>query len=406
MQHSLFQSCVICLSVMSQKEIVNFYFKRKADMNYYKCRCGNVRNKTERGATEIWSSTSPETIKTFWTNFAEKTTTLFPLLTQPKAKTIYCRLDWLSTRLPFNFCEKEATRKYSNLKDISSKTLTSYMTKTVKLVEKEFEKTLPDKFALMIDGWSKMGSSTHCWRLCFFPSKAGQTKYFFLTFAPLVDETSYTADNHLELLEFVLSVYNKSFENVSFIVCDNENLNKSIARKMGKLMIGCSSHCLNLAVKFTYLEFSEENELWNKLMKKLSTLKHSAIRRRQWNLRPVLKNEKRWSSIFSMLTRYFELRPFIDTKDPDLPPYVLTPQKENQIEAYLEDLKIFEFVSKKLQKEKTTILWPLLDIFIKISKFDLILAASLKYCIFASLWVWNCESDEKRKSNSTGRSNS
>ena len=35
------------------------------------------------------------------------------------------------------------------------------MTKTVRLVEKRDWKALSDKFALMIDGWSEMGSSTH-----------------------------------------------------------------------------------------------------------------------------------------------------------------------------------------------------------------------------------------------------
>ena len=119
-------------------------------------------------------------------------------------------------------------------------------------------------------------------------------------------------------------------------------------------MIGCSSHRLNLAVKYTYREFSEEIELVNKLKKKLSTLKQSSIPHGKCNLRPVLKNETSWSSIFSMLTRYFELKPFIDTKDPELPPYVFTPQKENQIENYLEDLKNSESVSKKLQNENTT----------------------------------------------------
>ena len=138
----------------------------------------------------------------------------------------------------------------------------------------------------MIDGWSEMMGgwfNTICWCLCFFPSKAGRTKYFFLVFAPLVDKTSYTADNFLELLEFVLSVYNKSFENVSFIVCDNENLNKSIARRMGKPMLGCSSHRFNLAVKSTYPEFSEEIEFVNELNIKLSILKQSAILRRKCN---------------------------------------------------------------------------------------------------------------------------
>ena len=52
-----------------------------------------------------------------------------------------------------------------------------------------------------------------------------------------------------------------------------------------------------------------------------------------------------------MLTRYLELRPFIETKNAELPPYVLTSRRENQIKK---DLKIFETVSNKMQNEKTT----------------------------------------------------
>ena len=231
--------------------------------------------------------------KDFLNEFYGGNNNTFPLLAQgkfPKAKTIYCWLDWLSIGLPFNFCEKEETRKYFNVKEFSSITLTNYMTKTVKLVEKRLKK--PSR--TNSPWWSMAGQKWEVQHfmlaLMFFPSKAGQTKYFFLALAPLVDETPYTAGNHLEMLEFVLSVYNKSLENVRFIVCYNEDLNKSIARKMGKLMTGCSSHRLNLAVKSTYLKFSDGNELVNKLMKKLSTLQQSAILRQKFSLRPVLKN--------------------------------------------------------------------------------------------------------------------
>ena len=71
-------------------------------------------------------------------------------------------------------------------------------------------------------------------------------------------------------------------------------------------------------------------------------------------MEPQTGFEKRDKLVFNFLARYFELRCFIDIKDPELLPYVLTPQKENPIENYLEDLKIFESVSKKLQNENST----------------------------------------------------
>ena len=58
---------------------------------------------------------------------------------------------------------------------------------------------------------------------------------------------------HTTFIEFTLAVFGKSKDAVSFIVGDNENMNKSIAKKIGVPLIGCYSHRLNLAVR-KYLE--------------------------------------------------------------------------------------------------------------------------------------------------------
>ena len=50
---------------MSHKQIVSFFFKRKPDTNCHECHAESCAKKTECGATEIWWSTSPETIKIF-----------------------------------------------------------------------------------------------------------------------------------------------------------------------------------------------------------------------------------------------------------------------------------------------------------------------------------------------------
>ena len=56
----------------------------------------------------------------------------------------------------------------------------------------------------------------------------------------------------------------------------------------------------------------------HELMKKLGTLKKSAILRKSLPLRPIIQNDTRWSSTYNMVCRYFELKPFIDTTDGDL----------------------------------------------------------------------------------------
>ena len=54
----------------------------------------------------------------------------------------------------------------------------------------------------------------------------------------------------------------------------------------------------------------------NQLMKRISNLKKSGDLRKKTALRPVTRNDTKWSSAFSMLSRYFELLDFINKSDP------------------------------------------------------------------------------------------
>ena len=103
-----------------------------------------------------------------------------------------------------------------------------------------------------------------------------------LAFAPLIDETTMTADSHIDFILFALSVYKKSINNIQFMVADNENLNKAVADKLGVPLIGCASHRLNLAVKNCVIVGQlHEIDNVNKIMVKLSGLKNSAELRKK-----------------------------------------------------------------------------------------------------------------------------
>ena len=60
---------------------------------------------------------------------------------------------------PFAFVENELTRKYSSVEKITVTTLEKYMHLLTKKVEKVIARDLPDKFALITDGWTS--GSTH-----------------------------------------------------------------------------------------------------------------------------------------------------------------------------------------------------------------------------------------------------
>ena len=120
-------------------------------------------------------------------------------------------------------------------------------------------------------------------------------------------------------------------------------------------MIGCASHRLNLAVKAALTDAQQEMDLVMKLMKKLSSLKQSAKLRKATNLRPVLRNETRWSSAYSMLQRYSDIQHFVDKTDPELLQLLPTPIQERKLTEVLQDMKFFESISKKLQSDEKTL---------------------------------------------------
>eukprot|EP00644_Phytophthora_capsici_P009521 jgi/Phyca11/564059/estExt2_Genewise1.C_PHYCAscaffold_130632 len=69
-----------------------------------------------------------------------------------------------------------------------------------------------------------------------------------LGFSPPLDEKSYTAQSHRNLLEFVLEVYNRYLTNISVLIGDNCATNKATGDLVGVLLLGCAAHKFNLAV--------------------------------------------------------------------------------------------------------------------------------------------------------------
>ena len=200
-----------------------------------------------------------------------------------KAHNIYGWLHWVITDgYPFSFVDKkDTTQQYSRLKSTCAKTLVSYMSKVTTAVESKITNSLPSQFGIMVDGWSEMSTSTHYIGVYAVYAKDGKRISVMLAFAPLIDETTMTADSHVDLVLFALSVYKKSINNIQFMVAVNENLNKAVADKLGVPLIGCATHRLNLAVKNCVIVGQLHEIDVNKKMAKLSGLKKSAELRKK-----------------------------------------------------------------------------------------------------------------------------
>jgi hypothetical protein len=91
-------------------------------------------------------------------------------------------------------------------------------------------------------------------------------------------------------------------------------------------------------------------------MSKLSNIKQAAKLRRVTALQPVKRNVTRWSSTFSMVKRFFELEEHLDSRDAELIPFIPSRREEQELRNILNDLKVFESVSKKLQEADINLL--------------------------------------------------
>jgi len=128
-------------------------------------------------------------------------------------------------------------------------------------------------------------------------------------------------------------------------------VNKSIADKTKKPLLGCYSHRFNLAVKDYLLEYEKILEHVNQLMIKLRTIKNRCkLRKLQCPYEPIRRNTTRWSSTFEMVHCFINIRSYIE-QIPDVLDNFPTVQQIKRIEFLLTHLKNFESVSKSLQDD-------------------------------------------------------
>ena len=212
--------------------------------------------------------------------------------------------------LPFSFVDKEVNRSNSCLKPICSQSLKDAITVITKKIEEHISKILPNKFALIFDGWSS-GDSHYVGVFVTFMEK-NVRKQFLIAMSPMEDETTQSAAEHKEFLTKTLRLYGKSLDNVCALIGDNCSTNKALATSCNVPLIGCFSHILNLAVKNVLLADEEIKEIIEKvaeLMRVLKTTKGAAHLRNITDLKAVKKNDTRWTSSYDMLARYIRLLP-------------------------------------------------------------------------------------------------
>ena len=272
-----------------------------------------------------------------------------------KANNVFGWLEWITVTLkPFAFIECPFTAKYSNLNPMSTKTLKKYMHMVTKKVEEEIARSLPEKFCILLDGWTY--NSTHYVGVFASYSSTDANGYqtALLTFSPLLSELSLTALEHKNLLDFTLSIYGKNITNVIAICGDNCETNKALASLCQKPLMGGASHRFNLACAELLEDHGEIIQKINALMGKMKSVKLSAKLRQFTHLRPIQANITRWSSTHQMINRYMQLKEFMVYFDEEnILEFIPSPKENATLSEVQQKLATLDSVTMALQREST-----------------------------------------------------
>jgi hypothetical protein len=269
----------------------------------------------------------------------------------------------LQTHQPLNIVERPTFKALVNHDEFqTAKTVRKYLFKLYNLVIEEIAKRLPNKFGIALDGWSD-GSSNHM--VSFFaccPTSTG-CEIILIGMNVLDDITGQDAPNHVNTLRNILLRYNKDLTNVNFLVADNTNLNPCIANLLRVPFVGCASHKLNLALKKYLLDYEGLIEKVNKVMKQLVNsnilsghLKETQKALNKPILRPIVRNNTRWSSTYSMLTRYVKIEEVLrNDRMVQIHPGLLSVVEFTNCKNLLLILDELEYANKELQNESYTL---------------------------------------------------
>lgn len=248
-----------------------FYSKITSSKNIWKCKCGVdwkcdvIKNGYNNLMTHVKSkhpdyldiyaahSLESSSSRSHFSNDGVELTTL-EYMVDSKSRGIYKWLDWIvMDEHELSFCEKDHTRENMNLPKICSKTLKKYMFMLVDVVEKKIT-TLAlarSRYALIFDGCTE--DFTHFLGLFItIPTqdKASSSFHIYLlAFAPFLDKTTFIAVIHRDFIPSTLDWYQLPISNLICLIGDNCSTNCATTDLLGFPLLGCRSHCLNLAVE-------------------------------------------------------------------------------------------------------------------------------------------------------------
>lgn len=269
----------------------------------------------------------------------------------PEAQSAFAWLKCVTIPLqPSSFFKQNFFSNHFRLSTISVDLLTRYMSTLTTVVEEKVKSVLPDSFAIILDGWSS--GDTHYVSVFASFQVDGRRGFYsvFLAMTTIGDEESFSAKEHYEFF-------------LNHFVClwkvywewwgphrGRQNTNRAFARRIGSFFVGCHSHRLNLVVIDIPATFDIILEKILHFVKTLSIEIVAAKLCKLTHLCPRLRNDTRWSSIFSTVDRYRRLRKFpLQIDSPDEPEFYLDDENDKELDRLFRILGDLDSVTKALQ---------------------------------------------------------
>ena len=240
-----------------------------------------------------------------------------------RAQAVYSWMRLIvENNLAFSTVENQIFRDSVKFAPISIKFLMKWMKAVGDDIMQQIKAELPDYFGLIIDGWSN-GATEHFIAIyAVYSSKDGEKQESLLSMSTLINETNQSGQNHADQISDVLQMYGKTLSSVQFLVADNTNLNPAIVKIMNEMkkeledydrdnqaiaFVNCHSHLLNLACNAVADSKESTLKKVEKVMHILRTNKCAGRLRMYTKLKGKGRNKTRWSSMYAMLKRFFEL---------------------------------------------------------------------------------------------------
>jgi len=161
---------------------------------------------------------------------------------------------WIANRnQPLLEVENKMTHDMFKNKPMAVKTLRKLILGTtneaMKPISEELRKA--GRFTLIVDGWTCDGTSTHDIAIFagFINPKTDEHEEVLIAIQPALNEEDMGAEAHIALLESTLEMHGLDRTIVICFICDNCNTNSCVSKLWDIPMVGCASHCFNLAVK-------------------------------------------------------------------------------------------------------------------------------------------------------------